>query len=122
MYSKDIKYPKEFYNEILDKIISTLNIDKKIIAPRVFIIWRSEIKCLFLDGFLIKEIVEVLPDAIKKKIFPVRWGLFKKVRNLIELNRNSKIRGVYSPLPSPPRLRDSGGFQSVKSIFQSHKI
>jgi|SRR3990167_7719592 len=96
----DIKYPNKFYNIILDKIIEKVPTadNQRIIA------WKRQIKQLFVDGFLIKEILLAMPEAFKRS----KWQMpfFKRIKQIILERRYNTERQLKFKKNKMESMRD----------------
>ncbi len=100
-------FPNEYYKDILDRII-----EKVPTASNFQIVaWKSQIKKLFMEGFLIKEILSALPIAFQRS----KWNqpLFKRIKQLIlEQRRDAEHK---------PRFKENK-VESLSDIFQHYQL
>lgn len=103
----DIKFKNEFYKDILNRILERV----PNASNRQIIIWKKQIKQLFLKGFLIKEILSALSAAFQRS----KWNMpfFKRVERIIlEQRKDEEFK---------PKFKEDK-MELLANIFQRYKI
>ena len=80
-------YKKDFYNKIFKVIQEKYGIKNEDLPGKIWIAWRVQVKRLFDKGILIKEILTALPEAEKKKYWPMRTAFWHRVEDVVLKNR-----------------------------------
>lgn len=101
-------FNESHYRAILDPYKKRFGIENSDLTPGQWLYNRTEIKQMFLEEFLIVDILGAFDEACQKNRWPIGTPFFRRVHDVLLVHRRE----------AKPVIKIDGGLQSIGALIK----